>query len=355
MKIALASSSCHKTPPDAYGSEVTTWYLAEELAKRGHEVHLFAAEGSRTPPGGALYTMPLNLLDATPEKLSALQNLYRISHCDLVHDASSSHAFADASHDIGHDKHLATINGISFLTPRCKHNVVVLSEAARQAALHGTPAWGLDYPKMVTNPGTLPDGVVVHYGTDTEFYNMGDHLGDYVIYIGRPHLSKGVHLIIEIAKKMPEQEFILAWRAEYPEHLEYEAKYISDVSDMGNVQIVQIPRENHHEMKRELYRQAKAFLQPTVYLEAFGLTAIEALACGTPVILANKGSAPEIVRQGETGFLCSTLEEYCEAIRSIRTIDNYRCRDDAIERFDKAVMCARYLYLYGKVLEGREW
>ena len=360
MRIAICSSGCHKTPPDGYGSEVTAWYMVEELCKRGHEVWLFAAEGSRTPPNGKLFTMPLVIGSVMHEDAAAAGSLGELNSCDIVHDMSARHTFADIAHESGHDKHLTTINGISFITPRHKHNVVVGSEAARYAALNGTPAWGDDYPQFhlpVGAAGRLPSCEVVNYGVDTNFFAASPSHDDYIIYLGRPHPAKGVHRIIELAKLMSHQAFVLTWRAELPDHLWWEARYKEMARDVKNITIEVLPGPpEHHFRRRELYQRAKAFIQPTQYIEAFGITAIEALSCGLPVILADRGSAEEIVVQGETGFLCyDTMEEYTAAIGHVRVISRERCREDAVKRFDKGVMCERYLKLYERVLRGDEW
>ena len=249
------------------------------------------------------------------ERQSVLGMVEELRACDLVHDMSSSHCFADVKHETGSCHHLVTINGISWITPHYKHNVVVLSEAARQAALTGEPAWPPEYPQWRVSTGTLPGCEVVHYGTDTAFYEPDtgpfDHPINNVLYVGRPHPSKGCHVSLDIAERMPEYLFIFAWRPEYPDHIEHAQEYEDRAAHMSNVVILELPAKDHHKEKRALYQDALCFLQPTQYTEAFGLTAIEALACGTPVILASKGSAPEIVQPGKTGFLCGPdLQSY---------------------------------------------
>lgn len=356
MRVCICSSIAHKTPPEAYGSEVTAWYMAEELSRRGHSVHLIAAEGSKKPPVGELHVMgKTDLLNLKVETESAFRFLDVMNSCDVVHDMSNSHIFADVNHERGHDRHLSTISGISFFTPIYKHNVVVLSRAAREAALKGTPAWPPEWPQFHTSPGRLPSCRFVHYGTDTEFYRPSPSKEDYAVYIGRPHPSKGTHKILQLAHFMPEQRFILAWRAEYPEHKKYEAQYVEYAKKLSNVEIVKLPLEHHHEEKRAFYQHAKTFIQPTEYIEAFGLCFIEALACGTPVITTPKGSAPEVVKHGETGFLCNDLKEMAEAIRRVDQINPKRCREDAVLRFDKSVMADGYLQLYGEVMNGGRW
>lgn len=361
LRVALCSSALHTTPPIAYGSEITAWYMCEELCNLGHEVHLIAAEGSLKPKIGALHRM-----ESSDERSFAQQFSSLLSSCDLTHDMSAGHYFADANH-LEQDKHLTTINGISFVTPRYKHNVVVLSEAARRAALSNTPAWEEKYTQFQTSPGRLPSCEVVHYGTDTGFYQPCYEKDDYIVYIGRPHLSKGVNWILRLAELMPKQRFVLAWRAEHGEHAHYEFDYMRQALKLPNVEIQKLPIEGHHEVKRRLYQQAKAFIQPTQYIEAFGLTAIEALSCGTPIILRNMGSAGEILHDAlwttstsglwmsKSGFMCSTINDFKIAIEMLENIDGRDCRQNAVDKFDKSIMCSRYLDLYERVLKGEEW
>lgn len=367
LRVALCSSALHATPPIAYGSEVTAWYMCEELCKLGHEVHLIATGGSLTPVIGELHVMgPPGNTDIGIERDFARQFAGILSSCDLTHDMSAGHCFADVNH-LGQDRHLSTINGISFVTPHYKHNVVVLSEAARRAAISNTPAWEEKYTQFQTSPGHLPTCEVVHYGTDTEFYQPCYDKDDYIVYIGRPHLSKGVNWILRLAELMPEQRFVLAWRAEQGEHAHYELDYKRQALKLSNVEIRKLPIEGHHEAKRLLYQQAKAFIQPTQYIEAFGLTAIEALSCGTPIILRNMGSAGEILHdatrttstgglwRGKSGFMCSTIDDFKIAIEMLGTIDMHDCRQNTVENFNKSVMCRQYLNLYEQVLRGEEW
>lgn len=113
---------------------------------------------------------------------------------------------------------------------------------------------------------------------------------------------------------------------------------------------------DHHIAKRKLYREAKALLKTTIFNEPFGLSQVEALACGTPVIAYKYGSMPEIIKNGITGFVRNNnMKNICTAIDMIDIIKPENCRKDAIERFDIKIMAKNYLSKYQDILDNRGW
>jgi glycosyltransferase involved in cell wall biosynthesis len=103
--------------------------------------------------------------------------------------------------------------------------------------------------------------------------------------------------------------------------------------------------------KRDLFRRASCIIMPISWDEPFGLVMAEALACGTPVIVFNRGAASEIVKHGETGFVVETIGEMIDAVDRVHTIDPHYCRKDVAERFDGSVMARRYLEIYDAILD----
>jgi len=98
--------------------------------------------------------------------------------------------------------------------------------------------------------------------------------------------------------------------------------------------------------KNQLMANAKAYLFPIRWNEAFGLTVVESLACGTPVIAYKNGSLPEIIKNKETGFLVNSIEEAVKAVTKIGEISREKCRQIAKEKFDVSVMTKNYLKIY---------
>jgi glycosyltransferase involved in cell wall biosynthesis len=106
------------------------------------------------------------------------------------------------------------------------------------------------------------------------------------------------------------------------------------------------------EEKLQLLAHARGLLFPIDWPEPFGLVMIEALACGTPIIARRRGSVAEIVRHGETGFVCETDEELRAAISRLDAIDRRRCRNDFETRFTDTKMTQKYVALYEAVRQG---
>lgn len=368
MRVALISGSTYACPPRGYGSEVTTWYLARELGALGHEVHLFAPGGSAPPDGIRLHSIRGSYggirLEAEDDPWQWYGGLLR--SCDVVHDLSPSCLTCERAWLHWPDAPiLFTRNGIDFGNPRVPSPArrgVVLSQAARDAALSGTSAWAdtpyeADYPEY---PGELRDARVVHYGTDLDWYGPGEGRPDgFLLYVGRPHPAKGVGRLIEAARAMPGQAFVLAWRPAAPDHVEWDIRYREQARGLRNVHFVDLPELGHQEAKRDLYRRARALVTLPVYTEAFGLTTIEALACGCPVIATARGAAPEIIRPGLTGCLVPPEEDDVEAVAAaVRTLDDvprYACRADAQARWGARRMAEDYVRLYEEVAAGGTW
>jgi glycosyltransferase involved in cell wall biosynthesis len=97
---------------------------------------------------------------------------------------------------------------------------------------------------------------------------------------------------------------------------------------------------------------ALALLHLISFDEPFGLSLIESMACGTPVIAFDRGSMPEIIRDGETGFIVEDIEGAVNAVAAIRTIDRSNCRDDVEKRFSNTRMARDYVRVYQKILKG---
>lgn len=102
-------------------------------------------------------------------------------------------------------------------------------------------------------------------------------------------------------------------------------------------------------------QNAKAFIFPILRDEGFGLTTIESLSCGTPIIATNRGAMPEIIEHNKTGFCCNTMEDIVYAIQNIDNIKPHDCRESAVKRFDRMVMTKKYEKLYKDIINGNNW
>jgi glycosyltransferase involved in cell wall biosynthesis len=106
------------------------------------------------------------------------------------------------------------------------------------------------------------------------------------------------------------------------------------------------------ETRDQLLGGAYALLHPIHFAEPFGLSVVEAMACGTPVVAMNRGSMPEIIDPGRTGFLCSSVEEAVRALDSVSGLDRAQCRRWVEDRFSAGRMVRDYLSVYEKILAG---
>jgi glycosyltransferase involved in cell wall biosynthesis len=188
----------------------------------------------------------------------------------------------------------------------------------------------------------VPIAAVVHHGIELEAFPMGSGGGGYVLFLGRMHPDKGPHRAIRLAQKAGLPIVVAAKMREALEQEFFEAEVRPllgpDATYVG---------EADNATKKELLAGAVALLNPIAWMEPFGMVMIEALACGTPVVTAPAGAAPEIVEDGVTGFLCFDDDDYVDALAEAGTIDRSACRAAVAERFTTDAMTRGYLAVYG--------
>jgi glycosyltransferase involved in cell wall biosynthesis len=285
-------------------------------------VLLFALAGSKRPALGALVPIPradgadglsIEEYEAVPAKRYATL----LQTCDIVHDCSLS---AQTAEQICKLKlgvpHVTTLNGISYSRPRppANHNIIVVSEAAKKLGLEGTHAWkntpwerqfALDPGKLVEPPFVVP------YGLDTDFYAPQGLPRKGVLYVGRPHPSKGIEIVLALAARMPDQQFTVAWRADLADHKQFEDAYVESGQKLPNFRFVELPSGPEHQIvKRDLQASAKIAIHPAVYVDACPSTPLEALCCGTPVVATNHGGVAERVLDTQDGELIDIPVDY---------------------------------------------
>ena len=334
MKIALLSPIAWRTPPRHYGPwESVVSLLAEGLVARGQDVTLFATQDSltaaklhATAPGG--YEEDPSLNPKVWECLHIAELFERASDFDLIHN---NFDFLPLSYSgLVSTPVVTTIHGFSspsILPVYKKYNgrtaYVAISDADRSPEL--------DYV------------ATIHHGIDLRLFTFNPHPEDYLLFFGRFHPDKGAKEAIEIARACG-RKLLLAGivqdRQYFKQHVEpfIDGDQIVYVGSAG-------PRE-----RDSLLAEAAALLHPINFDEPFGLSVIEAMACGTPTIAINRGSMPELIDDGRTGFLVPDATAAIEAVSRIAAIDRRECRVEVEKRFTAERMVSQYESLYEKVL-----
>ena len=340
MRIAQIAPLWERVPPLTYGGiELVVSLLTNELVRRGHQVTLFATGDSRTiaklescadrPLRSQQVTHQQSLLYHTLE----LERVFaRASEFDLIHSHVDAAAFNYTERVKTPTLH--TIHGIIATQVEAlwrnarQQNFISISNSQRRKDL------GLNYLATVYN------------GIDTSifpFYQQPDDLR-YLAFLGRIAPEKGAHLAIEIAKKS-------GWRLKMAGKVdsvdrEYFVKQIEPQIDGKQIEFL---GEANHKQKCKLMGNAVATLFPITWSEPFGLVMAESMIVGTPVIAMAMGSTQEVVKNGETGFLCHDVDECVAALDRIGEIERRACRDRAIANFSVTRMVDGYEAVYQKL------
>ena len=332
-------------PPPTYGgTELVVANLIDGLSGLGHEVTVYAPGDSRVPGslrsfyGGAVW--PPNPYQELAHVTHAIHDLLGSEPFDVVHaHAAPALAFArmiDAPlvYTIHHERETSLCE-LYRLTQTSTTTMVAIS--ARQAELYGDVC--------ATH--------VVHHGLDTSLYPLGDGRGAYAAFLGRFAREKGVHVAIDAARKAG-----IYLRLGGRPHWKDEDYFRSDVEPRLRWPGVDWLGELSHQPKVALLAGAVATLAPIDWEEPFGLVLIESMLCGTPVIAFNRGSVPELVDPGVTGFIVEDLDQMAQTLAALSrgelVVDRARCRARAVRRFSRERMVDDYLAIYQEAIGAPE-
>ena len=342
MKIAQVAPLYESVPPQLYGGteRVVSW-LTEELVRQGHDVTLFASGDSVTKaqlvaPVPKALRLDVDCLDQLALHLLLLEEVFRRQgaydvvhfHCDYLHFPFSRRQ---------RQPHVTTLHG--------RLDLPELPRLYRE--YEGEPVVSISDAQRLPLPGLNWRGTV-HHGMPRDLHTFRGAPGRYLAFLGRISPEKRVDRAIAIARAagMPLKVAAKIDRADrdyFKEQIEpllkESAPLVDFVGEVGG------------RAKDEFLGNAAALLFPIDWPEPFGLVMIEALACGTPVIAFRRGSVPEIMDDGATGFVVDDVQEAVRAVGRLGELRRGRCRQVFEERFSVERMACDYLAVYRGIAE----
>lgn len=332
FRLALLAPISWRTPPRHYGPwEQIVSSLAEGMTRRGVEVTLFATLDSET--SGTLAGVCPRPYSEDPTIDAKVWECLHIAHCferaadfDLIHNHFD---FLPLSYSrLVKTPLLTTIHGFSSkrILPAYERydghaHYVAISDADRAPSLRYA--------------------ATVHHGIPiADFPLQADHEG-YLLFFGRIHPDKGCAEAVQLAKRLRRRLVIAGI-------IQDQGYYDREVAPhLGGVISYLGPIGPDH--RAEVLGGAVALLHLINFDEPFGLSVVEAMACGTPVIAPGRGSMPEIIRHGENGFLANTPEEAEDAVNRCAKLDRRAVRASVEQRFSVERMVDDYLRVYSGI------
>ncbi|KUG05218.1 hypothetical protein ASZ90_017360 [hydrocarbon metagenome] len=334
MKIALLSPIAWRTPPRNYGPwELVVSLLAEGLIKRGLQVTLFATGDSIT--GAQLASICPTPYeenqDIDPKVWEALHIAHLFEEADKFDIIHNNYDFLPLVFTRLVDTPVVTtIHGFSsnqiipvYREYNDSNYYVSISNADRSEYL--------DYIKTI------------YHGIDLQQFSFHEKAGDYLLYFGRIHPDKGTAEAVEIAKKSG-IKLIIAGIIQDQDYFNIRVEPFIDGENIIYYGVADPAQRN------QLMGNALALIHPIHFHEPFGLSVVEAMACGTPVIAFNKGSMPEVIHDGKSGFLVKDVEQACSVLPEVLSLDRSYCRFWAESRFTWDRMIEEYIQVYQEIL-----
>lgn len=337
MRIAMLTPLWKTVPPQKYGgTELVASLLTEELVKLGHEVTLFACGGSKTSG---------KLVEVIDKPLSDTMQYFRfdcVEFQDFLEIKMAFDAAKDGKFDIIHN-HMVSF-GTSALSNFCPIPMVTTTHSSGLPYFEPLARMAKDsnYVSVSDSQRSLAPYLnyvaTVYHGIDTKRIEFNPSSGDYLLFLATISKDKGVDRAIEIAKRT-NHKLIIAGNI-------YSETYFETIKPLIDGEQIKFLGEVDQQQKDELMKNAKAYIFPIRWSEAFGLTVVESLVSGTPVIAFRNGSLPELIDEGKTGFLVDNIDQAIEAIGKIDSISREECHRQATERFDVSIMAKNYVKVY---------
>lgn len=361
LKIAILASNFIRVPPSskyliqgrAGAIESIVHTISEELVKRGHNVTLFASGNSKT----SAKLVSVTQKDSLRDKNIGIKNHLHFEHLLI---SKAYQMAAKGKFDVIHSHFdirtayyapLVSIPTISTLhSPLNSYNNQQILKSYKNTQYYVSISDAQRKPMPYLNYIAT-----IYHGINSKKIKFSEKRGDYLLFVGRFIKEKGLFEAIQIAKKTNNKLILLG--EVHNDQLDYWDKKIKP-SIHGKIK-----KKGHvsRDILFKYYRNAKALLFPIQWEEPFGLVMIEAMACGTPVIAFNRGSVPEIVMDGKTGFVVDPLNKkgkpniggLINAIKNIDKISRGECRRHIEDNFTIKRMIDGYENAYRQLLNHK--
>lgn len=323
--------------------------IAKGLGSKGHDVTVFAPIGSKVlAPNVTVETLNLRPLATSQEQFNGLlDNTEQLAHyvpalwdAYMIDDIYRRAAMGEF--DIVHIHHPETALATSRLFPEVPtaftlHDPVYpwYRELFELFASKNHHYISISKNQRRDAPD-LPYAATVYNGTNVDLFTFSEEHEDYLLFAGRITPEKGIKEAIQVAKETDHRLLIIGPVAHGSEG--YFEQYIKPEL---NEKILYLGRVDQDKLPT-YYQKAKALLTPVQWEEPFGLTTVEAMACGTPVISLHRGAAPEIIADGRTGYVVHSIGEMIEAVGKIDRIKRRDCRNHVERHFATQQMVDGY-------------
>lgn len=341
MRIAQVSPLYESVPPPGYGgTERIVYYLTEELVKQGHQVTLFASGDSVTQAQLHAPCQKALRLDAACIDMMAPH----ILELEMVNKEAENFDFIHYHTDYLHFPLSRRTNHVQVTTLHGRLDIPELQALYRE--FREMPLVSISDEQR--RPLAWANWIAtVYHGLPLDLYRLQEAEGKYLAFLGRISPEKRLDRAIEIAKAagLPLRVAAKIDKAD-------QAYYQTHIRHLLDDPLVEFIGEISQQEKGAFLGNALALLFPIDWCEPFGLVMIEALACGTPVIAYARGSVPEVIDQGLTGYIVTSQEEAVRAVNQLQQISRKQCRLVFEQRFSAARMANDYLAVYQQLLDA---
>lgn len=334
LRIAVISPISWRTPPRHYGPwELFASLLTEGLVAAGHDVTLFAT-GDSVTSARLRSVVPTGWSedpDVEPKVAECLHIAQVFEHADDFDVIHNGFDFLPLTYSgLVDTPVVTTVHGFSS-----EAIVEVYARYDRSTAL-------VAISDSDRHP-RLRYAATVHHGIDTDAFACPPSPGEHLLFFGRIHPHKGTARAIEVARRSG-RRLVIAGIVQDERYFREEVLPHVDGDRVSFVGAVEAARRS------EVLGAAHALLHLIDFDEPFGFSVVEAMACGTPVIAHRRGSMPELIEHGVTGFVVDDADGAVHAIEAASSIDRSWVRRRTVDRFARSAMVGAYVEIYRDVL-----